>query len=156
MPQLSMHSPLAPLTISVEDGKIVALDWGWGRDQEETPLLLEARAWLDAYFDGDATLCTLPLDPYGTPEQIAAWRFMQTIPVGQQVCWTDAARLAGVSNDAIISACMENPIPILIPCHRINFDDCAQYDPETYPGDEGARDRQFLHDLETLSASPLA
>ncbi|GCE84095.1 O6-methylguanine-DNA methyltransferase [Komagataeibacter diospyri] len=155
MPQLSMHSPLAPLTVSAEDGKIVALDWGWGRDQEETPLLLEARTWLDAYFDGEATLCRLPLAPYGTPEQIRAWQFMQTIPVGQQVSWQDAARLADVSTDTIISACSENPIPILIPCHRIDFTGCAQYDPETYPGDEGARDRQFLRDLETLSATPL-
>lgn len=155
MPQLSMHSPLAPLTVYVEDGKIVALDWGWGRDQEETPLLLESRAWLDAYFDGEVTLCRLPLAPYGTPEQLRAWQFMQTIPVGQQVSWQDAARLANVSTDTIISACSENPIPILIPCHRIDFTDCPRYDPETYPGDEGARDRQFLRDLETLSATPL-
>ncbi|WP_019091538.1 methylated-DNA--[protein]-cysteine S-methyltransferase [Komagataeibacter europaeus] len=150
-----MHSPLAPLTVSVEDGKIVALDWGWGRDQEETPLLLESRAWLDAYFDGEVTLCRLPLAPYGTPEQLRAWQFMQTIPVGQQVSWQDAARLANVSTDTIISACSENPIPILIPCHRIDFTDCPRYDPETYPGDEGAHDRQFLRDLETLSATPL-
>ncbi|WP_019085622.1 methylated-DNA--[protein]-cysteine S-methyltransferase [Komagataeibacter europaeus] len=150
-----MHSPLAPLTVSVEDGKIVALDWGWGRDQEETPLLLESRAWLDAYFDGEVTLCRLPLAPYGTPEQLRAWQFMQTIPVGQQVSWQDAARLANVSTDTIISACSENPIPILIPCHRIDFTDCPRYDPETYPGDEGARDRQFLRDLETFSATPL-
>lgn len=155
MPQLSMHSPLAPLTVSAEDGKIVALDWGWGRDQEETPLLDKARSWLEAYFDGEAALCDLPLAPYGTPEQQAAWQFMLGIPVGQQVNWRDAAHRAGVSPETILSACAENPIPIFIPCHRIDFADCPDYDPDSYPGDEGARDRQFLLDLETLSATPL-
>ncbi|AXY21867.1 Methylated-DNA--protein-cysteine methyltransferase [Komagataeibacter saccharivorans] len=153
MPQLSMHSPLAPLTVSAEDEQIVALDWGWGRDQEETPILLAARAWLDAYFDGELSLCDLPLAPYGTDEQLAAWKFIRTIPAGQQVHWQEAARQAGVTPESILSACTENPIPILIPCHRIDFTDCADYDPETYPGDEGARDRQFLQDLETLPAS---
>ncbi|GBQ14002.1 O6-methylguanine-DNA methyltransferase [Komagataeibacter rhaeticus DSM 16663] len=154
MPQLSMHSPLAPLTVSVEDEKIVALDWGWGRDQEETPVLLQARAWLEAYFDGDPAPCTLPLDPYGTPEQVKAWRFMLTIPAGQHVYWKDAARLADVTPETIVSACGENPIPILIPCHRIDLDDCPDYDPETYPGEEGAQDRQFLRNLETLCVTP--
>lgn len=153
MPQLSMHSPLAPLTVSAEDEQIVALDWGWGRDQEPTPVLLAARNWLDAYFDGATTPCDLPLAPYGSDGQLAAWQFMRTIPMGQQVDWKDAATQAGVTPEDILSACVENPIPILIPCHRIDFTDCPDYDPETYPGDEGARDRMFLRDLEALSTT---
>lgn len=153
MPQLSMHSPLAPLTVSTEDERIVALDWGWGRDQEQTPVLLAARAWLDAYFDGATAPCDLPLAPHGSEEQLAAWRFMLTIPVGHQVHWKEAAAQAGIAPESIVSACVENPIPILIPCHRIDFTDCPDYDPDTYPGDEGARDRLFLRDLEALSTT---
>ena len=42
MPQLSLHSPVGDLTISEEDDAIVAVEWGWGRDQTPTPLLKRA------------------------------------------------------------------------------------------------------------------
>ncbi|WP_242402532.1 MGMT family protein [Komagataeibacter kakiaceti] len=71
----------------------------------------------------------------------------------RQVHWKDAAAQAGIAPESIVSACVENPIPILIPCHRIDFTDCPDYDPDTYPGDEGARDRLFLRDLEALSTT---
>ncbi|RBM04950.1 methylated-DNA--[protein]-cysteine S-methyltransferase [Novacetimonas cocois] len=149
MPQLSLHSPTGPLTVSAEDDMIVALDWGWGRDQDETPLLRQACDWLDSYFDGDATPCTLPLAPYGTPQQVAAWTFIRTIPMGQSVSCAEVARQANVTPADVVAACSENPIPILIPCHRVDMDGCADYDPQTYPGDGGATDRLFLRELET-------
>ena len=52
MPQLSILTPLGDITVSEEDGAIVALDWGRGRDREETPLLRRAAAVLQDYFDG--------------------------------------------------------------------------------------------------------
>ena len=67
MPQLSLHTPVGDITISEEDGAIVAIDWGWGRDQAETPLLRDAEAQLQAYFDGALTAFSLPLAPAGTP-----------------------------------------------------------------------------------------
>ena len=42
VPQLSLHSPIGDVTVSEEDGEIVAVDWGWGRDQTETPVLCRA------------------------------------------------------------------------------------------------------------------
>lgn len=149
MPQLSLHSPTGPLTVSAEDDTIVALDWGWGRDQEETPLLRRACDWLDSYFDGDTTPCTLPLAPYGTPQQLAAWTFIRTIPMGQTMPCAEVARQAGVDVADVVAACSENPIPILIPCHRVDMDGCAEYDADSYPGDNGAMDRAFLREMET-------
>lgn len=71
MPQLSLHSPLGPLTLTEEEGKIISLDWGWGRDQTETPLLCEARDWLDKWFDDPKAsgAFPFPLEPFGTPYQ---------------------------------------------------------------------------------------
>ena len=43
MPQLSLHTPVGDITVSEDEERIVALDWGWGRDQTETPLLRRAR-----------------------------------------------------------------------------------------------------------------
>ena len=42
MPQISLHSPIGDLTVSAEDDAVVAVDWGWGRDQTSTPLLTRA------------------------------------------------------------------------------------------------------------------
>ena len=55
MPQLSLHTSLGDLTIAEEAGAIVSLDWGWGRDQTPTDLLVRARDQLFAYLDGSLT-----------------------------------------------------------------------------------------------------
>ena len=47
MAQLSLHSPIGTLTLTEEADAIVAIDWGWGRDQRETPLLAKARAQIE-------------------------------------------------------------------------------------------------------------
>ena len=65
-PQISMHSPVGDLTISVEDDIIVALDWGWARDQTKTDLLNGAKSQLERYFDGALEAFELPLAPAGT------------------------------------------------------------------------------------------
>ena len=73
MPQLSLHTQIGDLTISEEEGRIVSLDWGWGRDQTETPLLILARERLHAYFDAELLDFDLPLDPRGTPYRNRVW-----------------------------------------------------------------------------------
>jgi len=119
MPQLSTHSPLGDLTVAEEDGKIVSLDWGWSRDQTKTPVLEEAIRQLNDYFDDRREDFDLPLNPAGTPFQKAVWEEMLKIPKGGTKTYgqlsdilTSAARAVGV-------ACGANPIPIIIPCHRI-------------------------------------
>jgi hypothetical protein len=75
MPQLSFHSPVGELTVSEENGVLVAIDWGWACDQE-------ARAQLLSYFDGDRQSFDLPLAPQGTAFQKTVWAAMQDIPYG--------------------------------------------------------------------------
>ncbi|MDP6709240.1 MAG: methylated-DNA--[protein]-cysteine S-methyltransferase [Alphaproteobacteria bacterium] len=119
MPQLSLHSPVGPLTVTQEDGAIVALDWGWGRDQNATPLLERALAHLNAYFDGKAPEILLPLAPAGTDFQQRVWRAMSAIPYGATLTYGGLATESGGSARAVGVACGANPIPILIPCHRV-------------------------------------
>ena len=119
MPQLSMHSPVGDLSISEEDGAIVSLDWGWGSIQGETPLLSRARDQLNAYFDGDATPFVLPLIPHGTPFQQKVWAAMRRIPYGQTTTYGDMAKELGSAARAVGGACRRNPLPILVPCHRV-------------------------------------
>lgn len=119
MPQLSMHSPVGDLTISEEGGRIVALDWGWGMTQTETALLLKAKAELEAYFDGTLRKFTLPLHPHGTEFQRHIYAEMRRIPYGATKTYGDLAFLTGSHARAVGQACGSNPIPIIIPCHRV-------------------------------------
>ena len=119
MPQLSMHSPLGDLTLSEDDGKIVAVDWGWGRDQTATPLLKKAKAQLEDYFDGKLTKFDLPLAPHGSDFQKHVWRLMLRIPYGKTQTYGTLAGKLDASAQSVGTACGRNPLPILIPCHRV-------------------------------------
>lgn len=148
MPQLSLHSPIGDLTVSEENGAIVAVDWGWGRDQEETPLLASARAQLFAYFDRERTNFDLPLAPAGTPFQRRVWAALQAIPYGQTRSYAEIAATLGSAARAVGQASAANPIPILIPCHRV----VAVGSLGGYSGGDGAATKRALLDLE---AAPL-
>jgi methylated-DNA-[protein]-cysteine S-methyltransferase len=120
MPQLSLLTPVGELTLSEEDGAIVALDWGRGRDQTTTPLLGRAREMLDAYFDGERlAFDTLPLTPAGTVFQQSVWAALRGIQFGEKRSYAEIARKLDTAPRAVGMACGANPIPILIPCHRV-------------------------------------
>jgi methylated-DNA-[protein]-cysteine S-methyltransferase len=153
VPQLSLHSPVGDLTISEEDGVIVALDWGWGRDQTETPLLRRVRAALDAYFDDGTPLpADLPLAPYGSGYRQKVWAALRRIPHGATRTYADIAREAGGSARSVGGANGANPIPILIPCHRV----IGTNGLGGYSGADGLVTKQALLALEGAPAAGLA
>jgi methylated-DNA-[protein]-cysteine S-methyltransferase len=121
MPQLSMHSPVGDLTVTEEDGAIISLDWGWvpSEWQEETPLLQEAIEQLNDYFDGKRLDFDLPLNPPGSEFQKSVCAAMVAIPGGQTKSYGDIAKGLESSAQAVGNACGLNPIPIIIPCHRV-------------------------------------
>ena len=119
MPQLSLHSPIGDLTVSEEEGEIVSLDCGWGRDQISTPLLLRAKTALQDYFDGAALPADLPLNPGGSAYRQRVWQALRQIPAGQTRSYLEMARIAGGSPRSVGGANAANPIAIFIPCHRV-------------------------------------
>ncbi|MGF1606331.1 MAG: methylated-DNA--[protein]-cysteine S-methyltransferase [Rhodothalassiaceae bacterium] len=145
MPQRSLHTPLGDLTVSQEQDAIVALDWGWGRDQADTPLLAEAVAQLQDYFDGRRTAFELPLAPLGTPYQQGIWRALQAIAYGETVSYGALAERLGTAARPVGTACGANPIPILIPCHRVIAKSGALVN---YSGDGGIETKAALLRLE--------
>ena len=148
MPQLSLHSPLGDLTVSEEDGAIVAVDWGWGRDQANTPLLAEARKQLHAYFDGRLSRFDLPLAPAGSPYRRRVWEALCDIPPGQTRTYAEIARVAGGAARSVGQANGANPIPVLIPCHRV----VSAGGIGGYSGGDGIVTKRFLLQLETRAA----
>jgi methylated-DNA-[protein]-cysteine S-methyltransferase len=145
MPQLSLHSPLGDVTVSEEEGAVVALDWGWGRDQQETTLLRAARAQLFAYFDRELTVFNLPLALRGTAFQQRVWRALRAIPYGQTRSYADLAADLGSAARAVGQANAVNPIPIIIPCHRV----VAANGLGGYSGGDGLLTKRALLELES-------
>ena len=145
MPQISMHAPMFDLTIFEEAGKIVSVDWGWGYSEDTpTPLLQEAKAQLDAYFDGDLKEFDLPLDPSGSNFQMRLWKEIEAIPYGETVTYQFLAKKLSSSARAVGNGCGRNPIPIVIPCHRIT----GQNTLGGYSGEGGADTKKILLTLE--------
>lgn len=114
-------SPLGPLTLFAHDGAIVALEWGKGPQDSDPPeVLTEAARQLEDYFSGKRQDFELPLAPHGTPFQIKVWDAMRRIPFGETRSYADIAREIGCgASRPIGGACGRNPIPVIIPCHRI-------------------------------------
>ncbi|HJT09031.1 MAG TPA: methylated-DNA--[protein]-cysteine S-methyltransferase [Stellaceae bacterium] len=120
MPRLSIDSPLGRLTLREEDGRLTAVDWrGKHAATDETPLLLEAKRQLDAYFRGELRAFDLPLSPAGPPLEQQVWRLMSAIPYGQTRSYGELARALNATAQDIGQACGRNPLPVVIPCHRV-------------------------------------
>lgn len=88
---------------------------------QTTELLSMATIQLDEYFQGKRTTFSLPFKLTGTPFQLAVWKELQNIPYGQTTSYKEIAqkinkpkayRAVGVANN-------KNPLPIIIPCHRV-------------------------------------
>jgi len=116
---LTLDSPVGPLTVTAEDGAIVSLAWKAESDNDSCALLEEARRQLEAYFAGNLYEFGLPVAPAGTPHQQKVWRAMQEIPFGGYQTYGALAAAIGSSPRAVGTACGRNPIPIIIPCHRV-------------------------------------
>lgn len=148
MPQLSLHTPLGDLTISEDEGAIVAVDWGWGRDQTETDLLRQARTQMHAYFDGALRRFALPLNPHGSPYRQRVWAALRAIPYGEVRTYGQLAAAAGGSPRSVGGANGANPIPIIIPCHRV----VGSGNIGGYSGGDGVSTKLFLLGLEQADA----
>lgn len=147
LPQLSLHTPVGDLTVSQDGGAIVAIDWGWTDAQTETPLLVEARHQLHDYFDGKRTTFALNLAPAGTAYQRRVWQALCDIPPGATRTYADIASAAGGSPRSVGGANGRNPIPIVIPCHRV----VATTGIGGYSGGDGLPTKRFLLALEGVA-----
>ena len=141
-----MHAPIGDLTISAEDNIIVSLDWGWAQEQNTNTLLQDAKSQLNDYFDGLRKNFDLPLEPPGTKFQQRVWSMMEQISYGKTITYGELAKAVGSSARAVGMACGANPIPVIIPCHRV----VAANDMGGYSGDGGVETKRALLHLERV------
>jgi methylated-DNA-[protein]-cysteine S-methyltransferase len=114
-----MSTPLGPITLFEEERALIAIESGRAPDAESTALLREAKRQLDAYFDGELQVFDLPLAPRGSDFQISVWQELRRIPYGALKTYGEIAKLLGTASRAVGGACARNPLPIVVPCHRV-------------------------------------
>ena len=117
---LTLVTPIGMIAIRTCNDAITALEWVDAEtDRPNTPLLSEAARQLEAYFAGTLEDFDLPLDPEGTVHQKKVWTEMLTIPYGGLRTYGEMATAIGSAARAVGTACGKNPIPIIVPCHRV-------------------------------------
>jgi len=121
-------SPVGPLTL-ISDGKVLTgLRFSPAeRPAADVPVLAAGRRWLDTWFSGSApSPRVLPLAPAATPFQALVREILLDIPRGEYLTYGEVARIAArrlgrahMSAQAVGGAVGANPLPVIVPCHRV-------------------------------------
>jgi methylated-DNA-[protein]-cysteine S-methyltransferase len=132
----TMPSPVGELLLTAEDDGLTGVyfqprdgghcpEAGWRsaekRDEVASAVLAATRAQLEAYFAGELTTFDLPLVPRGTPFQRRVWTALCGIGYGEAISYAELARRIGNPSAvrAVGGANGRNPLPIVVPCHRV-------------------------------------
>lgn len=123
------HSPIGPIILESDGQALTALRIGGSvpAQTQALPLWHPILQWLTAYFAGhDPGPVPIPLAPQGTPFQMRVWSLLQATPWGHATSYGVLARqlekdlgIPKMSAQAVGGAVGRNPIPIVIPCHRV-------------------------------------
>lgn len=132
------------MTLFEENEALVALEWGQTPEEGSSSLLFEARNQLTEYFDGGRMAFDLPFRLRGTPFQQSVWKLMGDIPFGDTRTYGDLASDLHSAPRSVGGACGRNPLPIIIPCHRV----LAGTGLGGYSGGGGANTKRLLLRLE--------
>ena len=139
------RSPLGPLTLFAEADSVIALEFGTVTENKSSPLLKEAISQLKAYFKGQLKHFNLPLKAPGTHFQRAVWDLVVEIPYGSTRSYGQLSQDLRTAPRAVGGACGKNPIPIIVPCHRVL---AASYKIGGFSGGGGTQAKASLLRLE--------
>ena len=116
-------SPVGRLAIEADRDALTGLRWAsdgeQARDHDMTPVLEQATRQLEHYFARKLKRFELPLAARGTDFQKSVWKMMSEIPYGETATYGGMAMALGSGPRAVGMACGRNPIPIIVPCHRV-------------------------------------
>jgi methylated-DNA-[protein]-cysteine S-methyltransferase len=123
---ISVPSPIGDLGVAADAGEITAVHFGGVGRHEVTaypaPVLGAAREQFNAYFAGELTEFDLPLAvPAGSDFEQAVWKAIAEIGYADMATYGDIAKTVGDKDGAraVGVACNRNPVPIIVPCHRV-------------------------------------
>ena len=144
---IHLETSLGKLYITAKDGFISNIGNTPQKEDVfcENNLLIQAKQQINEYFEGQRMSFNLPLNPCGTVFQKLVWQNMLAIPYSQTISYGDISKKINSSPRAVGLACGKNPIPIIIPCHRV-IGKNGQLG--GYSGFNGVKDKEFLLNLE--------
>jgi methylated-DNA-[protein]-cysteine S-methyltransferase len=143
-----MDWPSGELQVVANDHALIELRFSATDESENTNSITEkAVRELTAYFNNNLKKFTIPLEPKGTTFQKSVWQELNQIPFGSTISYLDLAKNLGDEKviRAAASANGKNPIPIIIPCHRVIGSDGSL---SGYSG--GLEKKRFLLQLEGI------
>jgi methylated-DNA-[protein]-cysteine S-methyltransferase len=118
-----VDTPVGRLALEADYDAVTGVRWASAgersRDKRPSPILKEAARQLDRYFGRKLRRFDLPLAARGTDFQKRVWAMMRDIPYGETATYGGMAIALGSGPRAIGMACGRNPIPIIVPCHRV-------------------------------------
>lgn len=118
-----VDSPVGRLAVEADHDAVTSVRWAGAAEQarevSSAPVLEEAKRQLDRYFAGKLKGFDLPLAARGTDFQKSVWKMMCEIPFGGTATYGGMAMALGSGARAVGTACGRNPIPIIVPCHRV-------------------------------------
>lgn len=115
-------SPLAMLGLRVEDGVLAGVDFlpvSAAPCPPREPFARQVCAQFEAYWADPGLVFDVPLAPRGTPFQQRVWAALQSIPTGATLTYGELAARLKTGPRAVGQACGANPLPVIIPCHRV-------------------------------------
>lgn len=116
---IQIDTPVGRLTLIERDGRLARIRWRDESQGEPTPLLAEAARQLAAYFNNSLNAFDLPLADTGSPVATAARAAMISVRYGQTATYGELAARIGVHPREFGQLCGANPLPIIVPCHRV-------------------------------------
>lgn len=114
----SLSTPFGTLSIGATAKGITFIDWQDAKTQDNAHSQ-KAKQQLQEYFAGTRTTFDLPLDLAGTPFQLKVWAEIAKIPFGETRSYAQIAAAVGSHPRPVGGATGKNPLPIIIPCHRV-------------------------------------
>ena len=118
-----VDTPVGRLALEEDRDAVTGVRWASPgertRERAASPVLKEAARQLDRYFRRKLRHFDLPLAARGTDFQQRVWKMMRDIPYGETATYGGMAMALGSGPRAIGMACGRNPIPIIVPCHRV-------------------------------------
>lgn len=115
----SLQTRFGPLTVVVDDDVLTGLEWGAVADSARSDLMQAALDQLAAYDQGRLQRFDLPLRPGGGSALTKVLDAIRAIPFGETLTYGEIAKATGLSAQSVGQCCGANPIPVIIPCHRV-------------------------------------
>ena len=126
--QMVYHSPVGKLRLVSDGENLIGLHF-WRKSDSQSPAVRDEQhhvkpfpevvRQLDEYFDGKRTEFDIPIRFIGTPFQVRAWEALKGIPFGETISYKEEAERVGSVPRAVGLANGQNPVAIIVPCHRV-------------------------------------